>query len=396
MIRFAVILLILLASRWVYLEFSRRSRRTLDLETDLDRIRRDLRSQTQAAEHEREQLSTVMGAISDAILAVDRNGKTLFLNSKFSAQFAQPGMDPSRASLAEFFRTPEVLAAFSEAIADEEGKTIETLLDVRSDASSQHFALSVAPLRGAHAEIYGAVGVFHNVSELKKAEKIRIDFVANVSHELRTPLTAIKGYTDTVLQDVRTGRFDAAPGFLEIISRNVDRLKLLVEDLLDLSALDAGVEVSKSWVNTQEVTDRILQHLEPKRLEKGHVIDCVYTAKDVFADSKRLEQVLINLVDNSIKYLSQHGKIQISWVPMGDAVELRVVDNGPGISKDLHSRIFERFYRVDKGRSRDMGGTGLGLAIVKHIMQRHGGSITVDGDEGEGTEFTCSFPNPLE
>jgi two-component system phosphate regulon sensor histidine kinase PhoR len=233
------------------------------------------------------------------------------------------------------------------------------------------------------------------VTELKRAENIRIEFVANVSHELRTPLTAIKGYTDTLREDVGHGRYDAAGKFLEVISRNVDRLMSLIGDLLDLSSLEShdGKELQKSTINTREITERVVAHLESRRAEKRHTIETRFTVEAVDADPKRLEQVLVNLIENAVKYVPASGKIVVSWESgEQNSVLLKVSDNGPGIPVEHHSRLFERFYRVDPGRSRDSGGTGLGLAIVKHIMQRHGGSVWISSEMGKGTTFICRFP----
>ena len=373
-------------------EFSRRSEQTSDLQTALDRIRKDLESKNEALSQEREEIAALMGAISDAILAVNADSRTLFYNANFKAIFAQPGLDLAKAALTDLIRDPLVVQGFQMVLKEGLPMVLQTQLETRDTIQAQSFELSIAPLKKAQT-VYGAIGVFHNVSSLKLAEKMRIDFVANVSHELRTPLTSIKGYTDTALSDLREQRMEGVPKFLEIISRNADRLRALVEDLLDLSALDAGVELSKAWLGTKDVTERVLLQVESKRAEKNHTIKVQYEETQVFADEQRLEQVLLNLVDNAIKYTPKGGEIKVRWAHSGSGVLFQVSDNGPGIPKESQTRIFERFYRVDKARSREMGGTGLGLAIVKHILQRHGGQISVKSELGQGTAFTCLFPN---
>ncbi len=227
---------------------------------------------------------------------------------------------------------------------------------------------------------------------LKKAEKMRIEFVANVSHELRTPLTSIKGYTETLLQDLEDGR-PADPEFLKIILKNSDRLLALINDLLDLSAIESGAdELHLAELDTQEISSHVVKHLERFARSKETELSIEGMPTTVFADPKRIEQVLTNLVDNAIKYCPSKSKIKIGWTKESDAVILTVSDNGPGIPAKNMDRLFERFYRLDKGRSREMGGTGLGLSIVKHIMQRHNGSVSVESTVGEGTTFVCRFP----
>ena len=234
------------------------------------------------------------------------------------------------------------------------------------------------------------------IAALKRAEKMRIEFVANVSHELRTPLTSIKGYTETLIQDVEDQR-PVDPEFLKIILKNSNRLLDLINDLLDLSAIESGAdELHLADLNAAEITAHVVKHLEPQALAKRTRLVVKNKVSTLRADPKRIEQVLTNLIDNAIKYCPPESEITVSWSeehsPQGDSTVLTVSDNGQGIPAKYLDRLFERFYRLDKGRSRDMGGTGLGLSIVKHIMQRHNGTVSVDSTVGEGTAFTCRFP----
>jgi two-component system phosphate regulon sensor histidine kinase PhoR len=227
---------------------------------------------------------------------------------------------------------------------------------------------------------------------LKKAEKMRIEFVANVSHELRTPLTSIKGYAETLLQDLEEGR-KPDPDFLRIILKNSDRLLALINDLLDLSAIESGAdELHPVALNLKEMTDHVVVQLEALATKKQTRILSDVQTPLLLADPKRLEQVLTNLIDNAIKYCPSHSEIRVTWTQEENEIVLRVSDNGPGIAEKYLDRLFERFYRLDKGRSREMGGTGLGLSIVKHIMQRHNGSIKAESSVGHGTTFVCRFP----
>ncbi len=361
-----------------------------DLEESFEEIRRNLESKIQNLKTEREEQATLMSAISDAILAVDQEETPLFYNSRFALLFGDQKIHTHQ-RLWEIFEDSEILGAFHVALKNGKSSSVKAIpLD---DATGRRFfSLSVSPLKQAQNTIYGAVGVFHDVTDLKRAEQIRIDFVANVSHELRTPLTAIKGYADTLLLDCKQGG-PVVPEFLEVIARNTDRLMNLINDLLDLSSLESKDVLQKTQMNTEEVTSRILRQMNGAFESKRHSISLENHASYVLADPRRLEQVLVNLLDNATKYTPMNGQIDIYWEPAPDSHTLLTIRNsGPGIPPEHHSRLFERFYRVDKARSREQGGTGLGLAIVKHIMQRHDGSVWVESQPGRGTAFLCRFP----
>lgn len=337
---------------------------------------------------ERKEQATLMGAISDAIVAVDQNFSPLFFNSQFALIFGGNSFSGELpAELKEYFqRAFDSRAAFrTKAIALPGGAS--------KDKSLQSFyTISVSPLKDPEGKVYGAVGIFHDVTELKKAEQIRIDFVANASHELKTPLTAIQGYTETLLQDLDAGR-PPERGFLEVISRNSVRLLSLINDLLSLSRTEAAEEnVQKVEVDTAELTSRVMDGLKGSLQKKNQIFSLHCDAPFVWADAAKLEQVLINLIYNACKYSPQGSRIDVFWKQAHDFICLIVADNGPGIALEHHERLFERFYRVDKGRARDEGGTGLGLAIVKTILQAHGGDITLESEVGRGSRFTCSFP----
>jgi len=225
----------------------------------------------------------------------------------------------------------------------------------------------------------------------KRAEQLRIDFVANVSHELRTPLTSIKGYTDTLMEDLRLGR-PVEIEYLDAISRNANRLMSLISDLLDLSSLESTEVLQKTIVATPEISSRAIKSLQTNFDAKKQTIEIKFGVDTISADVRRLEQVLINLLDNANKYTPVNGQIEVIWDQDESNYYLKIKDNGPGIPTEHQSRLFERFYRVDKARSREVGGTGLGLAIVKHIMQCHEGSISVENNPTKGSMFICQFP----
>jgi len=192
-----------------------------------------------------------------------------------------------------------------------------------------------------------------------------------------------------LMQDFERGQLDQAGQFLQIVSSNVQRLKGLVEDLLDLSALESGKELVIERVNVQDVTETVLREVRAV----GHRVSIAYDFQEMEADPKRLEQVLRNLMENAVRYVPEGRHIEVRWArPDSGGYELRVKDDGPGIAPEHLGRLFERFYRVDEARSRATGGTGIGLSLVKHIVQRHGGQVHVVSEVGRGSEFVCEFP----
>jgi two-component system phosphate regulon sensor histidine kinase PhoR len=240
----------------------------------------------------------------------------------------------------------------------------------------------------------GAIAVFHDISRLKELEKIRQDFVANVSHELRTPLTTIKGYTETLLEGAM--KEEVAPQFLQVIQKHADRLTKIVEDLLMLSKVESK-EFYLKWERLplseliDDVLDFVKEAAEKKKISISRSI--ILSPLEVIGDRIYLEQVFINLLDNAIKYTHETGEISISALEKEQGeIQVMIKDNGIGIPKEDLSRIFERFYRVDKGRSQELGGTGLGLSIVKHIIQAHGGRVWADSKLGEGSTFYIALP----
>ncbi len=244
-------------------------------------------------------------------------------------------------------------------------------------------------------ELGGSSAVFFDVTELRRLEKVRKDFVANVSHELRTPITAIRGYAET-LQSGAIKDPLAAPKMVDIIHRQSERLSELVEDLLELSRLESRqIQLAEKPVDLNEATQRALEAVRPKARVRGTSIH-VHLAPGIFAlgDQRAIEQIVLNLVDNAVKYSPPNGHVDLSASVRDSHVELRVKDDGPGIEARHLSRIFERFYRVDKGRSREMGGTGLGLSIVKHLVTTMKGDVRCESAPGQGSTFFVELPMP--
>lgn len=343
------------------------------------------------SDDEAAEFSALVAGFEDAIVSFNESEEILFFNSRFALLHGS-GTEIRGKKMKDLLRSGELFDSFKKVLSNGQALKVEIQMHSVADMAHRDFSVSITPLRPNGRGKRGVIGIFHDVTELKKAERLRIDFVANVSHELRSPLASIKGYTDTLKGDLAEKRFESAPQFLDVISKNVERLSALVEDLLDLSALESGAEVHKASVQLKPLTERVLYQLEQKRKDKRIDIQVHFEVDDLMADQRRIEQILVNLIENAVKYTQLDGKIWLSWEKLAEFILLKVKDNGPGIPLDAQERLFERFFRVDKARSRDYGGTGLGLAIVKHIMIRHGGKVLVKSSPGNGSEFICEFP----
>jgi two-component system phosphate regulon sensor histidine kinase PhoR len=294
-------------------------------------------------------------------------------------------------TLLEVIRHHEVAAVASRVNAGEAVVEHEVRLE---RPPARVLQINAVALRDAAEAPVGAVLVFHDITRLRELEGLRQDFVANVSHELRTPLSLIKSAAETLIDG---GKDDAKAlaRFLEIIDKNANRLTLLIDDLLLLARLDAGnLELRLTRVGLAAIVREVLDDLTPKAKVRGVTLEGdLPDGITALADAERLRQVLANLIDNAIKYGAANGRVRVTAVTNANGrVEIAVADDGPGIPEEAQARIFERFYRIDKARSREQGGTGLGLAIVKNIIQTHGGEVGVESSPGTGTKFLFSLP----
>jgi len=286
-----------------------------ELEASIARIGRDLEATSERLKLERDELATLMEAISEAVLAVDADGVPLFFNSRFALLAPSSPVIRDGRRLPQILPQPGVKEVFEQVLATGQPASLDAL-EMEMGSGRRFFLLSVSPLRRRRSElVYGAVGLFHDVTELKIAERIRIDFVANVSHELRTPLTAIQGYSETLLMDAAAGR-PAPAEFLTSIQRNSQRLLSLIDDLLNLSALEANVDgLEREHIPTGEFTTRVLSQLASKLQLKRQTMTVEVEAPTVFADPLRLEQVLINLVENANKFTPEGRALGVAWRP---------------------------------------------------------------------------------
>lgn len=326
----------------------------------------------------KEELGSILSSIEEGLLALDKDGKILLSNESFNRIFKSENVEGQY--YWEAVRKPEFSELVKRVQKDKKNYTEELDLDGRSYLCSAAFLPSGEEI----------VITLHDLTEIRNVETIKKDFVINVSHELRTPLTAIKGYVETLEEEVD----EKAKEYLEIIKRHTDRLILIIKDLLLLSELEEKeVEMETEKVDIKNLIENILTIFEQKLKEKKLNVELkVLNKVPTFqGDPFSLEQMFINIIDNAVKY-TEKGKIEISLKKEDKNLSVEIEDTGAGIPEEHIPRVFERFYVVDKSRSRSLGGTGLGLSIVKHIAQQHSGEVRVESTLGKGTKFTVLLP----
>jgi two-component system phosphate regulon sensor histidine kinase PhoR len=341
-------------------------------------------------------LDVTMDSMREAVVVIDSAMRVVALNNSarevFRAEAAE-ALSPRR--LSDLTRNPAIYSAFAAAVA--RGLRAEVKVEAERGTERRTYNLHVAPLRQREmvygSDVRGAVGVFFDITRLERLERVRQEFLSNVSHELRTPLTAIITFVET-LEDGALEDAETARRFLAAARRNAERMRDLINDILELSAIEAGtVPVEPRQLRLSSLVGDCFAALSARaderrvalRNEVGHEVL-------VYADARRLEQMLTNLVDNAVKFNREGGEVRVSHERGGARDFVRVSDTGEGIPEEHLPRIFERFYRVDRARSRAAGGTGLGLAIVKHLARAHGGEATVASARGEGSTFTIELP----
>jgi len=328
-----------------------------------------------------------LSAMQDGLLVVDGRRRLALLNRAFCNLF-EIGEDSLGAPLLESVRDPAVEQIVGETF--RRGAPIQGELSV----GRREFQMTSVPMGNDNGEITGAVVLFHDISELKRVDEIRRDFVANVSHELRTPLSILRGYIETMLDDPKMSRAESAR-ILEVMEQHSKRLGLLANDLLTLAQLESGSSsLQLNEIDLTQFFGGVVRDWKKKFASKSlnAAVGVPPGFLSICADETRLREVFDNLLDNAVKYSSNNGEIRLQGVRRGDEIVLSVSDDGIGISQEDLPRIFERFYRADKARSRELGGTGLGLSIVKHIGQLHGGRVEAESELGRGTTIRVLLP----
>jgi two-component system phosphate regulon sensor histidine kinase PhoR len=372
------------------------------LETNLPAMAQSLQTQLHAVREEKGKLETVLGSMVEGVLVIDRSGTIRLANQRATRIFgAAANGELIGQPLINISRDPDLHALVRNVTRGQcEGPLVReiTLAPARHE-TLRVTATAIAEARGVADQF---ILVFHDITELKKLETTRRDFVANVSHELRTPLTAIRGYAET-LRNGAGNNPELAAKFLAVIERHSERLGRLIDDLLILSDLELGrTELQRTAMPLAPAVAAAIDVLHEKAARRQVEIHraLVSDLPLLDADPDRVEQVLVNLIDNAVKYTPEGGRVTVSarvaaaaheMTPVG-CVEISVADTGVGVPQSDLPRLTERFYRVDKARSRELGGTGLGLAIVKHIVQAHGGSLRIESELGKGTCVRVYWP----
>ncbi|MCA1318660.1 cell wall metabolism sensor histidine kinase WalK [Bacillus tianshenii] len=357
------------------------------LSQSINVLARNLQDMTKAQEMQQDRLSTLIENMGSGLILIDGRGYVNLINRAYKETFHVEQSDYLYRLYYEALEHKEVVELVEEIFMTEVRVRKQIVLPLKIER--RHFEVYGAPIIGFNDEWKGIVLVFHDITELKKLEQMRKDFVANVSHELKTPITSIKGFSETLLDGAMNDK-ETLEYFLSIILKESERLQSLIEDLLDLSKIERqGFRLNMAYVDIHELLEDILVILEAKAKEKEISLE-LYKAKRelfIFGDNPRVKQIFINLINNALAYTPPGGKVGVTVQDAGDMVEITVSDTGIGMDEEEIPRIFERFYRVDKARSRNSGGTGLGLAIVKHLVEAHHGKITVKSKVNSGTAF---------
>jgi two-component system phosphate regulon sensor histidine kinase PhoR len=363
------------------------------------RLAQTIRSLTE--EHSR--TAAMLESMAEGVAVVGVDERVVFSNAAFAqiigwGTSTLPGASAATGPgqgrmLVEMVRQSQLLALVKKALA--ERQRVESEVTVGT-VRPRSFAVTAAPVRGGEAsgEPIGAVLVLHDISELRRLERVRQDFVANVSHEFKTPLTAIRGFAETLLGGALEDA-DHRKRFVEIIQEHAERLTRLTDDLLRLSKIEAGqMELEINVVNPGDLVAEVVEtaRFSSQRKKLTIEVDCPRSLPAVRGDAGRLRDVLQNLLDNAVQYTQPGGHITVSASAENGEMIFSVADDGIGIPQAEQERIFERFYRVDEGRSREVGGTGLGLSIARHIVEAHGGRIWVESTVGQGSRFHFSAP----
>jgi two-component system phosphate regulon sensor histidine kinase PhoR len=348
-----------------------------------------LEDKIKKVEIKNQQLKAILESMVEGIIVTDKSGHIISLNPTVEKIFNILKQDAEGKLFLEIIRNNDIADIINYVLKNGKFKSCEISLVW---PVQRYLEINATPIFG-NGSISGCLLVIHDITEIRRLETMRRDFVANVSHELKTPLTSIKGFVETLLEGALLDK-ENSRHFLQIIQSHANRLDNLVNDLLDLSHLESQeIKLEKEKVDLKALTDDILASFRSQFKKKAIQVSNDLN-RDVFiiANKDKIDQVLTNLIDNAIKFNQEKGSIKIYSQDLDDKIKIFVEDSGVGIPEKDIPRIFERFYRVDKARSRELGGTGLGLSIVKHIVELHGGSVGVESTEGFGSKFWFILP----
>jgi two-component system phosphate regulon sensor histidine kinase PhoR len=337
-------------------------------------------------------LSKILETIGESVLLIGEDTRILASNKAASDAFAQNSKALEENRLSEIIRDLTLHEAFRKALENNQTSDIE--LEIPG-VEKRKYDVHIAPVE--LEETKGAVGIFYDVTQIERLERVRQEFLSNISHELRTPLTSILAFVET-LEDGALDDAENNKRFLSVIRKNAQRMHHLIDDILELSSIESGnITLQPKRTNLATKIDEIFTNLSSKAQARQIKLSNEISKETfVFADSVRLEQMLTNLVDNAIKFNCDAGNVVVKHAENGTKDIISVSDTGEGISGEHLQRIFERFYRTDRARSREIGGTGLGLAIVKHLARLHGGEVFVVSALSKGTTFSIELPKKAE
>ncbi len=349
----------------------------------------DLEEKVRRLENENIKMQAILNSMVEGVVAVDKETRILSINPTIEKIFDIQATDVKGKFFLEAIRNNDLSELLNNVLEKREfvSKELSLVWPVQ-----KVFQVNASPIFERET-VSGCLLVIHDITEIRRLERMRSDFVANVSHELKTPLTSIKGFVETLLEGALDDK-ENSRDFLKIIQEHTNRLDNLINDLLALSYLESRqAELKKEQLNLQELTDKVLagfkSQLKKRQIEARNNLPLKCFIR---ADKDRMEQVLTNLIDNAIKFNKEKGWINIDFQETAHSKKILVEDSGIGIPEKDIPRIFERFYRVEKARSRELGGTGLGLSIVKHIIELYAGSVGVESTEGLGSRFWFSLP----
>lgn len=334
-------------------------------------------------------LQKILDTTRECVFIVDGDLRVAHFNVPAAVAFGRDGLDLENKRLSEVLRDLDLHDAFRRAITDDASSDVR--LEINR-TEKRNFDVHVAPIELNQAKL--AIGFFYETTLMDRLETVRQEFLSNISHELRTPLTSILAFVET-LEDGGLDDGENNVRFLGVIRRNAERMSSLIADILELSLIESGgVSIDIRQVNLQTTVNEVMAALSAKADERGiSLVNSVALPTLVSADPVRLEQMLTNLIDNAIKFNRAEGSVTVAFEHTDGKDAISVTDTGEGILPEHALRIFERFYRTDKARSRDLGGTGLGLAIVKHLAKLHGGEVAVKSVLGTGTTFRVELPS---
>ena len=383
-----------ISSKFAQGDFSRRIFQSSNdeiglLASTLNKMAQDIEEKIREVATKNQHLEAIFNSMIEGVIVTDESSRVISINHAIEALFDAKGAAIEGKFFLEGIRNSQISELISKAMSSAKLISKEITLIMPAQRVVQ---VNVSPIF-QQDKVTGSVIVIHDITEIRRLETMRRDFVANVSHELKTPLTSIKGFVETLLEGAMEDKENRA-NFLKIINNHVDRLNNLINDLLELSHIESKeIELLKNRLDLSSLVNEVVMGNKSQAKKKGVEIKSDLPAGlEILADISKIEQVLVNLIDNAIKYNKENGFVRIYSEQLADKLKIVVEDSGSGIPVKDIPRIFERFYRVDKARSRQLAGTGLGLSIVKHIIGLHSGSVGVESTEGLGSKFWFILP----